>query len=75
MPDVPSVSGKKAVKAFKKLGFVKARTHGSHIMLKKDGHRAILSVLVHGNSDLKKGTLRGLINASGYTLEQFLDVL
>lgn len=75
MSNLPSISGKKAVKTFKKLGFTEKRTHGSHILLEKEGHPYILSVPVHGNSDLKTGTLRGLIKASGHTLEEFFDIL
>jgi predicted RNA binding protein YcfA (HicA-like mRNA interferase family) len=75
MSNVPSVSGKDAVKAFRKLGFVEARIQGSHVILKMDGNPNLLTIPVHGNSDLKTGTLRGLIKASGFTLEQFLEQL
>jgi predicted RNA binding protein YcfA (HicA-like mRNA interferase family) len=75
MSKLPSVSGKDAVKAFKKLGFAEDRTAGSHVILKKEGHEFLLAVPVHGNRDLKPGTLKGLLNASGATLQQFLEAL
>ena len=75
MPDVPSVSGKDAVRAFKRLGFFEVRTNASHVILKKEGHRFLLSVPVHANKDVKVGTLRGLIKASGHTLAEFVESL
>ncbi|MSR57276.1 MAG: addiction module toxin, HicA family [Planctomycetaceae bacterium] len=75
MSSIPSISGKKAVKAFERLGFVQVRTNGSHVMMKKDGHEALLTVPVHANKDLKTGTLRGLIKDSGATHEEFLASL
>ena len=72
---MPSVSGKDAVKAFEQLGFSQVRTTGSHVILKKEGHDYLLSVPVHGNKSLKKGTLNGLIRGSGVTREEFLAVL
>ena len=73
MSNIPSISGKKVVKAFERLGFSVDRVNGSHFVMKKEGHRYNLSVPVHGNSDVKRGTLKGLIAASGYTLGQFLE--
>ena len=75
MSDLPSVSGKNAVKAFTKLGFAVARISASHVHLKREGHRFLVSVPVHGNKDLKTGTLRGLIKASGHTAEEFRNSL
>jgi len=43
--------------------------------MKKPGHRFVLSVPVHGNTQLKKGLLRALIKAAGKTVEQFLNDL
>ncbi len=75
MPKLPSVTGKDAVKAFQALGFEVKRIKGSHHMMVKTGHRFVLSVPVHGNERLKKGTLRSLINDAGVTVEEFIDVL
>lgn len=75
MSNMPSVSGKDAIKAFKRLGFYLKRTNGSHHVLARDGHEHILTVPVHGNQSLKKGTLLGLIKASEFTIEEFLEAL
>ena len=75
MSELPSVTGKQAISAFEKHGFSVVRICGSHHMMKKPAHRFTLSVPVHGNTKLKKGTLRGLINAAGITVEEFCDSL
>jgi predicted RNA binding protein YcfA (HicA-like mRNA interferase family) len=46
------------------------RQRGSHMVLIKEGHLATLSVPDH--REVAKGTLRGLIRASGLTVEAFL---
>jgi predicted RNA binding protein YcfA (HicA-like mRNA interferase family) len=75
MSELPSVTGKQAISAFEQHGFVVVRICGSHHMMKKPAHRFVLAVPVHGKKKLKKGTLRGLINAAGITVEQFNDSL
>lgn len=73
MPSLPAVSGERAVRAFRKAGWVKDRQHGSHVILIKPGHPASLSVPQH--SELAPGTLRALIRASGMSVDQFADLL
>ncbi len=71
MSELPTVSGEQAVAAFQKFGFAVARTQGSHRIMKKPGHRYNLSVPVHKGKNLKKGTLRSLIEDAGLTVAQF----
>ncbi|NQT13219.1 MAG: type II toxin-antitoxin system HicA family toxin [Planctomycetes bacterium] len=75
MPDLPSISGREAVRAFERAGFSLDRVKGSHHILKKPGHRNALSVPVHGNKNVKKGTLRALIKAAGLTEDEFIAFL
>jgi predicted RNA binding protein YcfA (HicA-like mRNA interferase family) len=75
MPELPSITGAEAVKAFGRAGFVVDRVCGSHYILKRPGHLNVLSVPVHGSGSLKRGTLRGLIRASGLSVEQFVELL
>jgi predicted RNA binding protein YcfA (HicA-like mRNA interferase family) len=69
------VTGEQAVQAFSKLGFFVARMTGSHHVMKREGHRYLLSVPVHAGQTLKPGTLRGLIRAAGITPDEFADLL
>ena len=71
MSDLPKVSGKKAIKAFGRLGFHQARQRGGHAILKKDGFPLLLSVPLH--DELKQGTLRSLIRDAGITIDEFCE--
>lgn len=75
MSELPVVSGKRSIRAFKKAGFAVVRQKGSHHIMSKPGHPYVLSVPVHGNKALKPGTLRGLISASGLSVDEFVASL
>jgi predicted RNA binding protein YcfA (HicA-like mRNA interferase family) len=73
MAALPSVSGERAIRAFQKVGWLKDRQHGSHVILVKPGNQASLSVPLR--RELAPGTLRSLIRASGMTVMQFVELL
>ncbi len=75
MSSLPVVTGEDAIKAFSKLGFSVARVNGSHHIMKREGHRFLLTVPVHSGQTLKRGTLRGLIRAAEITREEFAELL
>jgi predicted RNA binding protein YcfA (HicA-like mRNA interferase family) len=69
MPPLPSVSGLRVVRALERHGFKTARVSGSHhIMRHPDGRGT--TVPVHGNRDVAKGTLRGILHDVGMTIGQ-----
>jgi len=70
VPPLPSLSGREVVQYFLQAGWRVARQRGSHIILVKDSHIASLSVPDH--KEVAKGTLRGLIRASGLAVDEFL---
>lgn len=74
MPKLPSLTGRDVIVAFERLGFLLDRIEGSHHVLKKPGHRYLLSVPVHSGRAVKRGTLRRLRDA-GTTEEQFAALL
>jgi len=73
MGKLPVISGKEAVKAFSKGGWMVARRTGSHIIMTNHASPALLSVPAH--TELKRGTLRNLIADAGMTVEEFLSLL
>jgi predicted RNA binding protein YcfA (HicA-like mRNA interferase family) len=73
MGKLGNISGKEAVKAFEKAGWLARGQAGSHLILTKAGIRANLTVPLH--PELALGTLRSLIRASGLTVDEFLDLL
>lgn len=75
MIKLPIVSGKQTVKAFKKAGWKVIRQKGSHIILMKENSWTTLSIPVHSNHILPKGTLRGLVRDAGMTILEFAKLL
>ena len=75
MPKVPQTTGKKAKKAFERAGFVEDRMNGSHCILKKPGHKYVLSIPMHDGKNLGFGLLRSLIQDSGLTIDRFNELL
>ncbi len=75
MSSVPVITGQQAVKAFSKLGFSVARIRVGHHIMKKEGHRYVLSVPVHAGKTLSQGTLQSLIRVAEITEEEFAELL
>ncbi|MCW5935020.1 MAG: type II toxin-antitoxin system HicA family toxin [Fimbriimonadia bacterium] len=73
MARLANVSGKDAVKAFRKAGWEIVGQVGSHVVMSKTGVPVNLSVPQH--KELSIGTLRALIRNSGLTVEDFLNLL
>ena len=44
MPELPKISGKKAIKVFENLGFKVARQRGSHVVLRKDDCGCVIPI-------------------------------
>ena len=65
------VNGSEAVKALRRLGYVDRRPTGSHVILRKESR----TVVVPMHRPIKPGTLRGLIEQAGVTVEAFCAAL
>ena len=65
------VSGAEAARALKRIGFVELRQTGSHLILRKESR----TVVVPQHKPLKPGTLKGIIEQAGLTLEEFVAEL
>ena len=72
-PQLPVISGRKAVRAFEKAGFRFLRQAGSHIIIRRDQPFAQLSVPDH--KVLDRGTLRSLVRQSGLSVQEFIELL
>ncbi len=68
-----NISGKEAVKAFQKAGWIHRGQVGSHAVLTKTGSPANLSVPQH--KELGIGILRALIRQSGLSVDEFKSLL
>jgi predicted RNA binding protein YcfA (HicA-like mRNA interferase family) len=74
-PALPVVSGRDAVKAFSRIGFVlqPGRGKGSHMVLVRMQPPAVLTVPDH--RELRRGTLRALIRDAGISVDGFVELL
>ena len=75
MASLPTVTASEALRAFQTAGFRHVRTRGSHLILKKQGHRFNLSIPDHGSANLKPGLLLNQIKKAGLTVEEFIALL
>jgi predicted RNA binding protein YcfA (HicA-like mRNA interferase family) len=59
---LPSLKAKEVIRALERAGFVASRTSGSHCRLIHSSNPARrVTVPVHSSTNLKRGTLRGII--------------
>jgi len=72
MPRLPHVSGKEAIRALEKLGFVQVRQSGSHVILKKETTEGSRGCPVPVHDELAPGTLRGILRLARVTVEEFI---
>jgi predicted RNA binding protein YcfA (HicA-like mRNA interferase family) len=70
MPKLPSVKGKQLLKILKTLGYLLDHVQGSHHILRRfDGKK--VTVPIHGNKEIPKGTLLGILTDLDISKEEF----
>ncbi len=72
MKRLAGISGRRAVRAFERAGFVPGKPEGSHVTLKKPGFPIIVIPL---HREVSPFLLRSQIKRAGLTEDQFLDLL
>ena len=72
---LPVISGREAVKALERAGFVVIRQRGSHVRLSKTTREEVIKLTIPLHSTLKKGTLSRIIKDAGLTVEEFVELL
>ncbi|MCX6849830.1 MAG: type II toxin-antitoxin system HicA family toxin [Verrucomicrobia bacterium] len=65
------VNGAEAVRALRRLGFESIRQTGSHHIMR----RGEKTVVVPQHKPIKPGTLRGMLDQAGVSLEEFTQSL
>ena len=71
MRRLPRLSSREAIRALERLGFVRVRQKGSHIVLK----RGSLTCIVPERRELKLGTLSGILDQADITVDELLDAM
>ena len=72
---LPALKPKDVLRALTRAGFFIHHTTGSHHVLKHPDKPVPRVTLAWHNKDLKRRTLKSIIEQSGYTVEEFLDLL
>lgn len=71
MPKLPRVPGAEAVRALERLGFVKVRQSGSHLVMRRGDRGCVVPM----HRELKVGTLAGLLRQADVSVEDFVAAL
>ena len=71
MPKLPHVSGAAIVRALERLGFVKLRQSGSHVIMRRGSKGCVVPM----HSEVKVGTLAGVLRQADVTPEKFMSAL
>jgi predicted RNA binding protein YcfA (HicA-like mRNA interferase family) len=71
MPSLPRVSGAEAVRALERLGFHKVRQSGSHAIMRRGSKGCVVPM----HSEIKVGTLAGILRQAEVSPEEFIKAL
>jgi predicted RNA binding protein YcfA (HicA-like mRNA interferase family) len=71
MPKLPRVSGAQAIKALERLGFIKVRQSGSHVVMRRESQGCVVPL----HDELKVGTLAGALRQAGLSPDEFIEAL
>lgn len=75
MTKLPVISGKEAVKALERAGFIIVRQRGSHIRMRKVTSETTVKITIPLHKTLDRGTLKSIIRSAGLTVEEFVELL
>ncbi|OHC71170.1 MAG: hypothetical protein A2045_08080 [Rhodocyclales bacterium GWA2_65_20] len=71
MPKLPRVSGAAVVRALENLGFEKARQSGSHVIMRRGSKGCVVPL----HSEVKVGTLAGVLRQADVSVDEFIAAL
>ena len=71
MPKLPHVSGATIVKALERLGFVKIRQSGSHVIMRRGSKGCVVPL----HNEVKIGTLAGVLRQADISADEFIAAL
>jgi predicted RNA binding protein YcfA (HicA-like mRNA interferase family) len=71
MPNLPGISGAKAVNALERLGFVFVRQRGSHAILRRKDRGCVVPM----HREINPWTLNGVLKQAGVEPDEFLKSL
>lgn len=75
MPKIKRVSGEQTIHALEKLGFVRVRQRGSHVVLKRQTESGVQGCVVPLHRELAEGTLRAILQQAQVSPDDFMRQL
>jgi predicted RNA binding protein YcfA (HicA-like mRNA interferase family) len=72
---LPRITGREVVRALERAGFVFDRQRGSHVVLIHPQNRRRVTVPVHAGKIVKPGTLKGILDDAGLSVEELIPLL
>jgi predicted RNA binding protein YcfA (HicA-like mRNA interferase family) len=71
MPKLPALSAREVMRALSRLGFDEVSQRGSHAKMRRGAKTCIVPI----HAEIKKGTLRGILQQADLTPTEFLKAL
>ena len=75
MPELRKLSGREVVRALTKAGFKPKRQRGSHLILTKETPEGKIGCVVPMHSELKIGTIIGILEQAKLSKEDFIKLM
>ncbi len=72
---LPAVSGQRLIKALRRAGFAVLRQKGSHVSLEKKAAGQYWRTIVPLHREIRPGTLSDILNQTGLSKEELMDML
>jgi predicted RNA binding protein YcfA (HicA-like mRNA interferase family) len=72
---LPALKPRDVLRALERAGFLVHHVSGSHYVLKHSEKAGLRVIVPWHNKDLKRGTLRSIIEQSGLTVPEFIALL
>jgi predicted RNA binding protein YcfA (HicA-like mRNA interferase family) len=71
MPKLPHLSGAEIIRVLERLGFIRTRQKGSHVIMRRGSAGCVVPL----HREVKTGTLAGILRQAGVSAEEFLNVI
>ena len=72
---LPAVSGREMIRALRHAGFVVLRQKGSHVSLEKRTSDGYWRTVVPLHREIRPGTMSDILNQSGLSKEELMELL
>ena len=73
MSRMPQVTGRELVRFLKAQGFAEDRQTGSHLTLRHEDRKVLVTVPVHTGCDVGHGLAVRILKDAGFSVEEFLQ--